>query len=232
MFRFKKFEIEDANCAHKVGTDGTLLGAWATVENANYVLDIGTGSGLIALMVAQRTVESTAIEAIELSQAAYEQAIENTAQSPWAEKVKIHHTSLQQFQSQQKFDCIISNPPYFNNSFKPPNQSRVAPRHTDTLSFEELIAHSKRLLTDSGKLNLILPYAEGLQFIELARQQSLFVTRQWSFRTRKEKPIERWLLELSQIPAGAESNEILLYTKGEEWSDQYKSLTRDFYLNL
>jgi tRNA1Val (adenine37-N6)-methyltransferase len=232
MFRFKKFGIEDANCAHKVGTDGTLLGAWASVENANHVLDIGTGSGLIALMVAQRTAESTTIDAIELSHAAYEQATENAIQSPWSHKVKIHHTSLQEFHAEQNFDCILSNPPYFSNSFKPPNESRIAPRHTDTLSFEELIAHSKRLLTNDGKLNVILPYAEGVQFIELAKQHALYLTRQWGFRTRKEKPIERWLLEFSQLPEAIETNEILLYAKAEEWSDQYKDLTRDFYLKL
>jgi len=232
MFRFKHFSIIDDLSAHKVGTDGTLLGAWVNLENAKYILDVGTGSGLIALMVAQRSSNKTVIEAVELSEIDCEQAKENVKQSPWPEKIKIHHTSLQGFLSTTKFDCIISNPPFFNNSFKPPDQNRVAPRHTDTLSFEELIVHSKYLLTDEGKLNVILPYTEGLQFIELAKKHSFYLKRQWSFRTRNEKPIERWLLEFSMQSGTLETEEVLLYSKGEEWSEGYKKLTRDFYLKL
>jgi tRNA1Val (adenine37-N6)-methyltransferase len=229
-FRFKQFTIYDSQCSHKVGTDGTLLGAWTTLENAKHILDIGTGSGLIAIMAAQRTREQSSVEAIEVSQPDCEQALENIRRSPWPDKIKIYHTSLQKFHSAQKFDCIISNPPYFNNSYKPPNESRITPRHTDTLSFEELITHSRRLLKDTGRLNVVMPYAEGLQFIELAKQQGFYITRQWSFLTRQEKPIERWLLEFSLESLEVETGEILLYSKGGEWSDGYKELTKEFYL--
>lgn len=231
-FRFKQFSIKDDRCAHKVGTDGTLLGAWTKVEHATGILDIGTGSGLIALMLAQRATPETKIEAVELSKHDYHQAVENVKHSPWAKKIKVHHLPVQQFQIDDKFNCIVSNPPYFNNSFKPPNESRIASRHTDTLSFEELLTNTKRLLTGDGKLSVILPYTEGLQFIDLAKVYSLFLTRQWSFRTRIEKPIERWLLEFSGISSSLETGEILLYNKEDEWSAEYKLLTRDFYLKL
>lgn len=232
MFRFKQFTIEDANSAHKIGTDGTLLGAWVNITGKKHILDVGTGSGLIALMAAQRSSHDVVIEAVELSQTAFEQAKENVQQSPWFDKIQIHLLSIQQFKSNKKFDCIISNPPYFNNSFKPPDKDRITPRHTDTLSFEDLLIHSKRLLTSKGKLNVILPYTEGLKFINLAKELSLYLTRQWSFRTRAEKPVERWLLEFCAVSNSVEKGEILLYSKNEEWSEEYKNLTKDFYLKL
>ncbi len=231
-FRFKQFEIQDHRCAHKVGTDGTLLGGWVDVKNAKRILDIGTGSGLIALMLAQRTSPDTLIEAIEISLPDYSQASENVKHSPWHKKLTVRHSSLQQFESTYLFECIVSNPPYFNNSFKPPNANRVVPRHTETLSFLDLIQHSLRLLTDGGTLNVILPFTEGLQFIDMAAQHSLMLSRKFAFRTRAEKPIERWLLEFRRTSHPLEEGEILLYHTGDEWSDDYKALTKDFYLKL
>lgn len=229
-FRFKQFTIHDDRCAHKVGTDGTLLGALVNVTGPKTFLDIGTGSGLIALMLAQRTKEDVRIEGVELTLSDYTQAKENIHQSRWSKKIILHHTAIQQFHSVHKFDCIVSNPPYFNKSFKPPNANRIAPRHTETLSFEDLLTHSKRLLTDVGKLSVILPYTEGQQFIELAQLHGFSLSRQWSFRTREAKPIERWLLEFSLQPATLETGEILLYKEGDEWSNVYKELTKEFYL--
>lgn len=232
MFKFKQFAIEDNRCAHKVGTDGTLLGAWVNVENAKTILDVGTGSGLIALMLAQRSDATSHVDAIDIVATDCSQASDNVKRSPWSRKISIHNTSLQEFDSSRKFDCIVSNPPFFNNSFKPPVQSRITPRHTDTLPFEELVQYSKRLLTQGGRLNVILPYTEGLQFIEMAKANSLHLTRQWSFRTRPEKAIERWLLEFGQTPASLEKGEILLYEKDDDWSESYRGLTREFYLKL
>ncbi len=232
MFRFKQFNIEDNRCAHKVGTDGTLLGAWVDVKNARHLLDIGTGSGLIALMLAQRSKPDALIEAIEISLPDYTQASENIKHSPWPKKLTAVHTSLQQFESKSLFDCIVSNPPYFNKSFKPPNVNRVVPRHTESLSFFDLIQHSQRLLSDEGTLNVILPFTEGLQFIDMAFQQSLILSRKWAFRTRAEKPIERWLLEFRRKAQPLEEGEICLYATEDEWSHDYKFLTKDFYLKL
>ena len=232
MFRFKQFAIEDNRCAHKVGTDSTLLGAWVDVKKAKHLLDIGTGSGLIALMLAQRTSPDTLIEAIEISLPDYSQASENVKHSPWHKKLRVQHSSLQQFERATLFDCIVSNPPFFNNSFKPPNANRVVPRHTETLSFLDLIQHSLRLMANEGTLNVILPFTEGLQFIDMASQHSLLLSRKWAFRTRAEKPIERWLFEFRRKAQPLEEGEIRLYTTADEWSDDYKALTKDFYLKL
>jgi tRNA1Val (adenine37-N6)-methyltransferase len=231
-FRFKQFAIQHDKATMKVGTDGVLLGAWVYVEGKNQILDVGTGSGVIALMLAQRTSSRVYVDGIELEEQDSEQAIENVKASPWPDKVKIYHTSFQDFMPHKKYDCVVSNPPFFNNSQKPPDSKRVQTRHTTTLPFDELIIHTKRLLSPTGTLNVILPYVEGLEFVALAFRHQLYCTRQWSFRTREEKPIERWLLEFSQAPCAMDTGEILLYSKGDEWSDCYRNLTRDFYLKL
>jgi tRNA1Val (adenine37-N6)-methyltransferase len=217
----------------KVGTDGVLLGAWTNVQHAKTILDVGTGSGLIALMLAQRTSDSVHIDAVEIEQHAYEQACQNIKNAPWHHRVNAHYVPLQQFESTQPYDLIVSNPPYFQNSQKPPDEKRVQARHTTSLSYPDLLNRTVALLGKSGRLNVILPFTEGLQFIALAEQHNLHCSRQWSFRTRHEKPIERWLLEFSSdshLPL--DTGEILLYKHGEEWSDGYKQLTKEFYLKL
>jgi len=217
----------------KVGTDGVLLGAWTNVQRASAILDVGTGSGLIALMLAQRTADTVMIDAIEIEQHAFEQANENIKNTPWRSRVTTHHAALQEFEPTRRYDLIVSNPPYFQNSQKPPNEKRVQARHTTSLSYVELLSSSASLLNSTGRLSVILPFTEGLQFITLAAQYNLHCSRQWSFRTRQEKPIERWLLEFSfTLPPKPETGEILLYKQGEEWSDAYKELTRGFYLKL
>jgi len=217
----------------KVGTDGVLLGAWTNVEHASTILDVGTGSGLIALMLAQRTTDKVQIDAIEIEQHAFEQASDNIKDTPWYYRVTAHHAALQEFESTCRYDLIVSNPPYFQNSQKPPDEKRVQARHTISLSYPELLLSSAKLLNSSGRLSVVLPFTEGLQFVTLAGQHNLHCSRQWSFRTRREKPIERWLLEFSFTPLSTpETGEILLYKHGEEWSDAYKKLTREFYLKL
>jgi len=217
----------------KVGTDGVLLGAWTNLQHANTILDIGTGSGLIALMLAQRTADNVLIDAIEIEQHAFEQANENIKNTSWHDRVFTHHVALQEFESPRRYDLVVSNPPYFQNSQKPPNEKRGQARHTTSLSYPELLSSSATLLNSAGRLSVILPFTEGLQFIALATRYNLHCSRQWSFRTRREKPIERWLLEFSFAATPVpETGEILLYKHGEEWSDAYKELTREFYLKL
>lgn len=232
LFHFKKFSVRHDRSGMKVGTDGVLLGAWADVNQATHILDIGTGTGVIALMLAQRTASDVKIEAIEIDLSAFEDAAENFNSSPWKDCLSLHHGSVQNFIASKQFDLIISNPPFFQSSFKPPNAQRVAARHTENLSFQEILNTVEKLLSEKGKLNVVLPYTEGLQFIALAEENNLHCSRKWSFRTREEKPIERWLLEFSRIKINPEENEILLYRSGEEWSIAYQNLTRDFYLKL
>ena len=213
----------------KVGTDTVLLGAWVNVYQAQSILDIGTGNGTIALMLAQRSLESATIDAVEIEATDVMQAEENFQNSPWNAKIQLHHTAIQNFFPEKKYDLIISNPPYFINSQRPPDERRHQARHTIYLSYDDLIAATLRLLKEDGKFSVVLPFTEGLQFLDLANQCGLFCSRQYSFRTRSEKPIERWLLEFSKNQSPEERGEILLYNKGEEWSKEYTELTTDFY---
>jgi tRNA1Val (adenine37-N6)-methyltransferase len=230
-FHFKQFSVRHDQCTMKVGTDAVLLGSWAIVNGAKKILDIGTGSGIIALMAAQRTSDTT-IDAVEIEKKNAEQAHENVLNSPWSAKVAVHNISIQEFTAASPYDVIISNPPYFTNSQVPPDQRRHQTRHTVSLDYISLIGAVQRLLKPNGKFNVILPYSEGLQFINLAAQSSLFCSRKHSFRTRPSKPIERWLMEFSYHESPTQEGEILLYEKGLVWSDSYVSLTRDFYLKL
>jgi tRNA1Val (adenine37-N6)-methyltransferase len=232
LFRFKQFTLHDDRCSHKVGTDGTLLGAWADVSNVANALDIGTGSGLIALMLAQRSSADTIIDAIEVSPPEVEQASENVKNSPWPSKVNIHHSSLQNFFTFRKYDLIVSNPPYFINSYKPPDAKRITTRHTDSLSFQDLLTKAAELIHPSGRLCVVLPFTEAQQFTKQAADHSFHVSRQCSFRTRAGKPVERLLLEFVTFPCTTHHTELLLYAEGEEWSEDYKALTRGFYLKL
>jgi len=216
----------------KVGTDAVLLGAWVNIHKAMHMLDIGTGSGTIALMLAQRSGELAEIDAVEIEEADALQADENFNNSPWAQKIHLHHTSIQNFFPEKKYDLIISNPPYFINSQSPPDSKRHLARHTISLSYQDLINSVVRLLTKGGRFNVILPFTEGLQFIDQAAKATLHCRRQYSFKTREEKKIERWLLEFSQEKSELQTGEVTLYKEGEVWSDSYVALTRDFYLKL
>jgi tRNA1Val (adenine37-N6)-methyltransferase len=231
-FKFKKFTVTHAGSTMKVGTDAVLLGAWVTVDQAHTILDIGTGNGTIALMLAQRSLEVATISAVEIEATDVMQTRENFKSSPWYDKIQLHHTAIQNFFPEEKYDLIVSNPPYFINSQRSPDARRHQARHTVKLSYQELLDAALRLLKNSGRFNVILPFTEGLQFIELARSHGLFCTRQDSFRTRSEKPIERWLLEFSKQQTDKETGEILLYDEGEKWSEGYKKLTAEFYLGL
>lgn len=231
-FHFKQFSISHDRSTHKIGTDGVLLGAWVNLKSASHILDIGTGTGVIALMLAQRSDSFTLIDAVEVEKADAEQARENVERSPWPGKVSIIHSSIQNFFPEYKYDLIVSNPPYFINSWRPPEKKRSQARHTHELSFEELLASSLRLLKEDGRLAVILPYQEALHFIDLAKSCQLYPTRHLTFRSRANKPIERLLLEFSQKPGEVLSEELILHSNGDEWSDEYYALTGDFYLKV
>lgn len=232
QFHFKQFSVRHDRSGMKVGTDGVLLGAWVDATQARHILDIGTGTGVIALMLAQRTAPETKIQAIEIDDHAFEDASENFSASPWKERLTLHHGSVQSFTSPKQFDLIVSNPPYFIDSFKPVGTQRVTARHTESLSFHDVLQATQKLLSEHGKLNVVLPFTEGLHFIDLAEKAGFCCSREWIFRTRKEKAIERFLLEFSRIKSNLDEGEILLYSEGEEWSPGYQELTRDFYLKL
>lgn len=231
IFHFKQFSIKHDRCAHKVGTDGVLLGAWVDVNAADRILDVGTGSGVIALMLAQRTQSQTQIDAIDISLADYEQAKENVAVSPWSKKIKIIHVALQKFES-EPYNLIVSNPPFFIDSAKPPSEERTRARHTEALPPEELLTHARRLLAPQGKLCAILPVTEAQNFMVLAEIQGWVCSRVCEFRARANKPPERFLFQLQLEKNEVKKESLILYEKGEEWTMTYKNLTHDFYLKI
>ncbi len=214
----------------RVGTDAVLLGAWADVNKSKHILDIGTGCGVIALMLAQRTEEDVLIDAIDIDAASYEEAGLNFHYSPWATKLKVRLTSLQNFKSDTPYDLIVSNPPFFTNSYKPERLTRVQARHTTELDALTLISSVKQLLSKSGKLCVVLPFTEGLEFIMLCERHELYCTRKFSVRGREHKPIERWLLEFQLSNTEPEHGEIIIHDTGDTWADSYNTLTKDFYL--
>ena len=230
-FKFKQFTINQYRCAMKVGTDGVLLGAWANCENAKTVMDIGTGTGLIALMIAQRS--KAMIEAIEIDQEASIQAQENVDKTMWADRIKIINQSFQTFQvsTDNKYDLIVSNPPYFQNSLFAPDQKRTNARHNSNLELEELIVGAKKLLSNDGKLNVILPYLEGNMFNVKAAELGLYCIRQTKVLAKPNRDPKRLLLEFAHIKKPlVEQDLIIELNKRHEYSEAYKNLTKDYYL--
>jgi tRNA1Val (adenine37-N6)-methyltransferase len=229
-FHFKQFTVRHDRCAMKVGTDAVLLGAWVDVSGAENVLDIGTGSGVITLMLAQRTTDSVKIESVEIEKSAAHQAAENFRDSPWSSRIAVHQLAAQDYFPAIRFDLIVTNPPYFNKSLQPPDKVRHQVRHTASLSYEHLLSTVTRLLTSQGRFDVILPFQEGIVFTELAAGHGLFCKRRYHFRTRKEKTIERTLLEFTTHAQNIDEGEILLYENGLDWSTSYRSLISDFYI--
>lgn len=230
-FYFKQFHIHHDRCAMKVGTDSVLLGAWVNIEGAKRILDIGTGSGVIALMLAQRTPADVDIHGVEIDHEAYAQACLNVRESPWPERIKCYHRPIQQFDEIRSFDLVVCNPPYFVNSKPSPYLKRTQARHHADLRYEELVCGIKRLLKKSGRFAVILPYPEGTNFIILASKAGLVCSRKWSFRSLETKPVSRLLLEFSYTSSVPEIAEITLYTQDGNWTESYTKLVTPFYLD-
>lgn len=229
-FRFKQFLIKQEGAAMKVGTDGVLLGAWADVENVKSVLDIGTGSGVIALMVAQRC--NAQIHAVEIDTASAMQAKHNFELSPWKDRLFVEAKSLQDYSKYHslQFDLIVSNPPYFSKSLKPPSPERTLTRHTDELPNADLLVGVKKLLQPEGRFCAIFPYTEGNIFIAEATNYELFCNKKLYIQTKPEKPIIRILAEFSFSKKRLIENTISVHSPDGEYSEDYKRLTADFYL--
>ena len=227
-FSFKQFNIKQDRCAMKVGTDGVLLGAWA--DGGRRILDIGTGTGLVALMMAQRYADAE-VTGIEIDDEAAAQAKENAAASPFSGRVRIEAVSLQTFTCDTPFDAITCNPPYYDNSLNCPDESRNTARHTTSLSYAELITHSKRLLTDDGTLNLVLP-TDCLKGIELeCAYASMFIKDRLLISTKERKQPKRVLLTIKKALPPHPTCQTAVLTQDGQRSEWYKELTADFYLD-
>ena len=217
----------------KVGTDGVLLGAWADISKATQILDIGTGTGLIALISAQRS--NAEINAVEIEENAYNQAKDNILNSDWAERIKLHHSSFQNFAKKTnfKFDHIISNPPFFTNSMKNQDTAKTLARHNDTLSFEDLIKGVRKIIDKNGKFSLIIPYDSKDGFCEIAEKENLFLSRITEVKPTPEKNPKRVLVELSLVKSEIIKNTITIETeKRHNYTKEYINLTKDFYLKM
>lgn len=233
-FKFKQFTILQDKCAMKVGTDGVLLGAWCHIQGKN-ALDIGCGTGLISIMLAQRN-HGLRITGVEIDPDAAHQASNNMFHSPWSKRLTCLHQDFQTYAEKcpDVYDLIVSNPPYFNDSLKGPLDQRNQARHADQLSQEDLLEGVDKLLSPQGTFSLILPYVEGNLLIALAAQYRLHCTRKTSVFSKRGKGVKRLLLEFRrECPETCRENH--LYIEGAElnsFTQEYQTLTKDFYLKF
>jgi tRNA1Val (adenine37-N6)-methyltransferase len=217
----------------KVGTDGVLVGAWANPDGVGTILDVGTGSGLIALMLAQRCENKPVIDAIELDADAVEQARDNIANSPYG-YIRCIHASLQQYEvaCERKYDLIISNPPYFSSSLLPPDKQRLLARHDCSLSVDELFGISSRLLTEKGKIALIFPYNDNGALLDIAYEYGLYPTRITYVYPLAGSLPKRVLMEFSRERGTPLHGELAIEASSGEYTSEFVALVKDFYLKL
>lgn len=233
-FKFKKFEIKQDKCAMKVNTDGILLGAWADVNGKSLALDIGSGTGLIGLMVAQRNPSLTT-HAVEIDQEACQQASSNMANSPFADRLMCINDSIQNFakSANTKYDLIVSNPPFFSGGTFSQNENKTSVRHTTKLSHVDLLKSTKSLISDDGHFDLILPYLEGLRFVELAAKYDFGLKHITEVKSFEDKPTERVLIRLAhKYRNTSTTSELVIYNSStaNDYSQDMIALTKDFYL--
>ena len=230
VFRFRQFTIHQDKCAMKVGTDAVLLGSWVNAADAKNILDIGTGTGIIAMMLAQKS--NARIDAIDICPEACTQANENIKESLWLEKIFVHHVSFQEFSSvtKKKYDLIVSNPPYFSDAPKPLTLGRIQSRHTDLLPFKELISGVKKIISPDGKFCVVLPCREGAAFIDEAMMQGLFCGNILHVKTKTEKLEKRLLMEFTLNLKNLDESEMVIRCSDNEFSREYVEMTKEYYL--
>lgn len=227
-FQFKQFVVNQEDCAMKVGTDGVLLGAWFDFKENGSVLDIGTGTGLIALMAAQRGADS--VVAVEIDEKAARQAAENVASSKWKDIVTVVHSDIACFSDDKRFDAVACNPPFFRDSLRSPDSVRSQARHNDTLSYEKLAEVVICLLSDSGLFSLVLPYDMADTFISVAAKNGLYLCKRTNVVTRKGNLPKRVLLSLCKQVKVCVTDELVMFDELNNETSEYISIVRDFYL--
>ena len=230
-FAFKQFTVRHDRCAMKVGTDGVLLGAWTDLSHSRRILDIGTGTGLIALMLAQRCMDAR-ITAIDLDSAAVEQAQENIQASPWKDRIEALQQDICTYPPNGTFDTIVSNPPYFIDSLKCPDGQRSTARHTDTLDADRLIGKVSELLTSDGRFSIILPAEQTEDLIRVAGEKGLHPSRQTWVITRPGLSPKRILMEFRKTPVTLQPDELVIELERHVYSEEYIALTKEFYLKM
>ncbi|MBC5863850.1 tRNA1(Val) (adenine(37)-N6)-methyltransferase [Flavobacterium turcicum] len=234
-FQFKQFAVEQDRCAMKIGTDGVLLGAWTPISNNPFsILDIGAGTGIIALMLAQRS-NAEQIDALEIDEDAYEQATDNFENSPWSDRLFCYHAGLDEFveEPEDEYDVIVSNPPFYTEDYKTENEQRDLARFADAMPFEELIEAADLLLSENGIFSVIIPYKEEGNFIALANEYELYPLKITRVKGTPTTEIKRSLLAFTRKETiDYTVDELIIETERHIYTPEYIALTKDFYLKM
>ena len=235
IFKFKQFQISQEKTAMKVGTDGVLLGAWTPIHNHPFsILDIGTGTGLIALMLAQRT-SAEQIDAMEIEENAYEQAVDNFENSPWSDRLFCFHAGLDEFieEPEDEYDIIVSNPPFYTDDYTSGDELRDQARFESSMPFSDLVEAADLLLSENGIFSVIIPYKEEQEFIALALEFELYPFKITRVKGTQTSEIKRSLLAFSRnSKSEIETDELIIEITRHEYTNDYVSLTKDFYLKM
>ena len=235
MFQFKQFSVQQDRCAMKVGTDSVLLGAWCPIENNPFsVLDIGAGTGILSLMIAQRS-NAEQIDALEIDEEAYEQCVENFENSPWGDRLFCFHAGLDEFvdEPEDEYDLIISNPPFYSEDYKTENSKRDLARFQEAMPFDDLVEAADLLLSENGIFAVIIPYKEEEKFIDLCAEVELFPVKVTRIKGTPNTEIKRSLLAFKryELPV-LEADELVIETSRHKYTEEYIDLTKDFYLKM
>jgi tRNA1Val (adenine37-N6)-methyltransferase len=233
-FKFKQFSVKQDNCAMKIGTDGVMLGAWSSIEHKPVsILDIGSGTGIISLMLAQRS-NAQVIEAIEIDADAYEQCAENFENSPWNDRLFCYHASLLEFVEEvdNKYDSIICNPPFYSEDFKTNNKARDLARFNDAMPFEHLVYAVGNILSPNGVFSTIIPFKEESKFINLANQTDIKLIKLTRVKGHNNSEFKRSLMAFSFQTKAPKISELIIENSRHNYTDDYVELTKDFYLKM
>lgn len=233
-FKFKQFTVKQDRCAMKIGTDGVLLGSWTSVKHNPFnVLDIGSGTGILSLMLAQRS-SAQQIEAIEIDDNAYEQCAENFENSPWNDRLFCYHASLLEFveEVEDAFNLIICNPPFYSEDYKTKDKSRDLARFNDAMPFKHIIYAVAHLLAEDGIFSIIIPKKEERDFIELASTIELYPQRILHVKGNPNSEVKRSLIEFSHKETEVKTSELIIETSRHNYTQNYIDLTKDFYLKM
>jgi tRNA1Val (adenine37-N6)-methyltransferase len=234
LFQFKQFSVNQDKCAMKIGTDAVLLGAWCPIENNPFfVLDIGAGTGILALMLAQRC-SAEQIDGIEIDEKAYEQCVENFENSPWGNRLFCFHAGLDEFveEPEDEYDLIISNPPFYSEDYKTENEQRDLARFEDALPFEDLVEAADLLLSENGIFAVIIPFKEEERFIDLCKKLDLFPFKITHVKGTPASEIKRSLLAFCRIEKEVAIDELIIETSRHIYTEEYILLTEEFYLKM
>ena len=232
MFRFKQFEIHDELSAMKIGTDGVLLGAWVDIADARSILDVGTGTGLVAIMCAQRNTKAK-VHGIDIVEAAATEAKQNMARTAWCERLSAEHADIRDYSPDVRYDHIVSNPPFFLTTLHSPDAARAVARHADMLPYADLVSAAERLLVPGGRLSVVLPTECAATFRRVAFER-LWLSRITEVVTREGEAPKRTLMEfrLSDSPLMPRADSLTIQAKDGSYTEEYCLLTEEFYLNF